>query len=291
MAIDTWLVVAGKLNVWAGDQGRVLCAGDFAFVPPGITHSYQVIEPHTEFMGLIHPAEWVDFFRAIGEIWKDAAPFPSNDTREFPKDRFIKAIKDGHDVMCVSCALYTVSSDGVHSPQFAHRFGDAQASWTGNAIPEQPEAYWLKAHVGPRYALGGQTLAPMCYASTSLDKFSISTLEGSSSISHPSELSTLKAPRTLIAVSNVGSWQVTVDGKAETIRAGDSIHIPAGATFSFAATSRLARAYLFHEGKGLEELFMQVGVPIKGVIGCEVPEMTAAVKEQFSAKAKELGFA
>jgi len=54
-ATDTWLVLHGGLNVWAGDQGRTLHAGDFAFVPPGPSniHSFQITEPHTEFMGVI----------------------------------------------------------------------------------------------------------------------------------------------------------------------------------------------------------------------------------------------
>lgn len=78
---------------------RVLSAGDFAFVPPGIPHSYQVIEPHTEFMGVIHPSQWIDFFQAIGEVYQESQPFPSNDTRPFPVPKFIQAIKDGHDVM------------------------------------------------------------------------------------------------------------------------------------------------------------------------------------------------
>lgn len=98
-AVDTWLVLQGALKVWAGTTGRVLSAGDFAFVPPGHVHSYQVVEPHTEFIGVIHPSQWVSFFRAIGERNNAAGPYPSNDTRPFPVERFMKAIKDGHDVV------------------------------------------------------------------------------------------------------------------------------------------------------------------------------------------------
>lgn len=98
-AVDTWLVLQGQLKVWAGTTGRVLSAGDFAFVPPGVVHSYQVVEPHTEFIGVIHPSQWVSFFRVIGERNNAAGPYPSNDTRPFPVERFMKAIKDGHDVV------------------------------------------------------------------------------------------------------------------------------------------------------------------------------------------------
>lgn len=98
-AVDTWLVLQGALKVWAGTTGRVLSAGDFAFVPPKVVHSYQVVEPHTEFIGVIHPSQWVSFFRAIGERNNAPGPYPSNDTRPFPVQSFMKAIKDGHDVV------------------------------------------------------------------------------------------------------------------------------------------------------------------------------------------------
>lgn len=62
-------------------------------------HSFQVIEPHTEFIGLIHPSKWVDFFKAISEPWNGPGPFPSNDTRPFPIQKLMKALQDGHDVV------------------------------------------------------------------------------------------------------------------------------------------------------------------------------------------------
>jgi hypothetical protein len=225
-AIDTWLVLEGKLNVWAGDEGRVLCSGDFAFVPPGITHSYQVIEPHTEFLGVIHPSEWISFFKAIGELYKDAGPLPSNDKRPFPKDKFIQAIRDGHDVV----------------PQFQHRFPDPKHDWKDSEVPSTPQAYFLKAHRGPRYALGGQTCAPLCLSGATEGKFSISYLEAHKSLEHPAGLSTIRlGDGCLVVFAQTGAWSLSVNGSESTLQTGDSAYIPPNAAYSLLPKSKFAR--------------------------------------------------
>jgi len=48
------------------------------------------------------PAEWISFFKAVGELYTGKGPFPSNDERHFPVPKFMKAVQDGHDVVLVS---------------------------------------------------------------------------------------------------------------------------------------------------------------------------------------------
>lgn len=36
---------------------------DFASVPPGVVHQYQILGHQTEFVGLIVPGGWEEFFR------------------------------------------------------------------------------------------------------------------------------------------------------------------------------------------------------------------------------------
>ena len=66
---DTWFCVRGKLQVWSGDESRVLTPGDFAYVKPGGTHSYQSVAPRTQFFGVVAPGGWEQFFADAGEVW------------------------------------------------------------------------------------------------------------------------------------------------------------------------------------------------------------------------------
>jgi len=270
-AIDTWLVVQGKLKVWGGEEGRVLSAGDFAFVPPGVIHSYQVIEPHTEFLGLIHPAEWVNFMRAIGEVYTGKGPFPSNDTRHFPVPKFIQAIKDGHDVI----------------PVRDHKLPEVQYEWSGSSVPSKMESYFLKAHTGPRYSLGNQTLAPLCTAATTDGKFSVGLLEGSSSMPVAQELSKLQFPKTCFMFTVIGGeWEITIEGQdAKTVKTGDSYYVPPNMAFGAQAKSGFSRAYVFGgEGPGLDVIFA-AGTDITGkILGSD----DSPVDDKIKAKLREV---
>ncbi|KAF3000415.1 hypothetical protein E8E14_003267 [Neopestalotiopsis sp. 37M] len=66
-AHDIFMCARGQLEVWAGDKARLLNAGDFAYVPPGIIHRPKLAGNWTETIGLITPGDWVDFFRFLSE--------------------------------------------------------------------------------------------------------------------------------------------------------------------------------------------------------------------------------
>ncbi|KAF2772197.1 hypothetical protein EJ03DRAFT_372352 [Teratosphaeria nubilosa] len=64
-----FLCLKGTCNVWANDKARTMEAGDFASVPPGVIHQYQLLGSHSEFIGLIVPGGWEEFFRFIGDSY------------------------------------------------------------------------------------------------------------------------------------------------------------------------------------------------------------------------------
>ncbi len=80
-AHDVFLCLKGHVNVWANDQCRTLGQGDFASVPPGVVHQYQILGNYTEFVGLIVPGGWEEFFRFIGEPYNDGPLYPLTDDR------------------------------------------------------------------------------------------------------------------------------------------------------------------------------------------------------------------
>lgn len=57
--------MTGQMTVWADVVPKDLGAGDFAMVPAYRNHSYQFIAQETEFLGLVQPAGFDDFFSNV----------------------------------------------------------------------------------------------------------------------------------------------------------------------------------------------------------------------------------
>lgn len=131
-AHDVFLCIKGQVNVWAGDQARTMNPGDFASVPPKVIHQYQILGTHTEFLGLIVPGGWEEFFRFIGEPY--AGPmYPLSDDRNpflvlLPK---LKAAAAKFDM--VPMPRY---------PQFdpqPYWHGNPTSRWTGAVLLEESQ--------------------------------------------------------------------------------------------------------------------------------------------------------
>jgi quercetin dioxygenase-like cupin family protein len=85
-----------------------------------------------------------------------------------------------------------------------------------------------------------------------------------------------------------GEIEVTFRGEKATVRAGETLNIPANAPHSFTnASDRPARLLCMCSPSGLEEFFMAVGVPVDSRTA-EPPELDEAAQAAFVAKAQEL---
>lgn len=65
-ATETFHVINGDVTLFVGDDRMELGAGDFALVPPGVTHSYLVRSEQAEFSVVISPAGTEGFFEELG---------------------------------------------------------------------------------------------------------------------------------------------------------------------------------------------------------------------------------
>ena len=85
-----------------------------------------------------------------------------------------------------------------------------------------------------------------------------------------------------------GEIEVTFRGEKSTVRAGETLNIPANAPHSFTnASDRPARLLCMCSPSGLEEFFMAVGVPVDSRTAAP-PELDEAAQAAFVAKAQEL---
>ncbi|KAJ9608055.1 hypothetical protein H2200_007043 [Cladophialophora chaetospira] len=274
---DVFLCLKGAVNVWADDQCRTLGPGDLASVPPGTIHQYQVKGDYSEFVGLIVPGGWEEFFRFIGEPY-DGPLYPLVDERSLfevliPK---LKAASEKFDMI-------PVRDHPQISPQ-------AWEEGKDNTLPGKARPYFLRAGRGPRYLLGGIVCSPLVTTAESAGRFSIAAIEGSSwHDSNPlaSALQFSDVHHAFQVADGVIEFAVSGEDKAN-LHVGETIYIPKGTSFGLKIKSRFAKAYVFVSGGGLVDLLRKAGKPYHESIPPEKPE--AFQKTDLQSLQTEVGF-
>lgn len=76
-ATETFYVIDGEVTLFLGDDRMELGSGDFALVPPGVTHSYLVRSEQAEFSVTIVPAGTEGFFSELGVPVVPGEPQPA----------------------------------------------------------------------------------------------------------------------------------------------------------------------------------------------------------------------
>lgn len=85
-----------------------------------------------------------------------------------------------------------------------------------------------------------------------------------------------------------GEIEATFRGESSTVRAGETVNVPANAPHSFTnASAQPARLLCMCSPSGQEEFFMKVGVPVTTRTTAP-PELDETAQAEFVAKAQEL---
>lgn len=256
---DVFLCLKGSVNVWANDQCRTLGPGDLASVPPNTIHQYQILGDYTEFVGLIVPGGWEEFFRFIGEPYSGPM-FPLVDERNIfevliPK---LKAAADKFDMIPVR----------DHPSVQPQPWQDGQ----DNRLPGSLEPYFLRSGTGPRYLVGGVVISPLVSIAESGGRFSIACVEGSSWHHNPVLSETFQFNNVHHAVQVAdGLLELKIADEQATLAAGETSYIPKAISFSLRIRSRYAKLYFFISGSGLVDLLCQLAQPYDQTIPPETP--------------------
>ena len=256
-----------------------MSAGDFASVPPNVPHQYQIVGEYSEFLGLIVPGGWEEFFRVIGDPYEGGPLFPLVDDRN-PFEVLVPRLKKA-----------AMEFDMVPLPMHPK---SEPTGWVGdeNVLPAGVEPYFLKAGSGQRYLVGGMVVRPLCGLVQSGGKFAIGRIEGSAM--HGSALfqdqKTIRFENThhCFQVAE-GTVRFTIDGAVGELSSMETVYIPAGKDFSFEVTSKLGSIYVFANGGGVVELLVKLGKEYKAPLIPEKAEDFDA--SRLSGLETEFGFA
>ncbi|KAL5317715.1 hypothetical protein ACEPPN_014813 [Leptodophora sp. 'Broadleaf-Isolate-01'] len=253
-AHDVFLCLKGTMNVWADDQARELGEGDFASVPPTTIHQYQITSSHTEFIGLIIPGGWEEFFRFIGEPYSGPL-FPTTDKR------------NPFEVLVPKLIAATEKFDMIPAREKPH-YDPQPWSPTDSSLPGHCSrgGYFLRAGTGTKYLVPstGTVIRPLATRAETDSKFSVYEVHASSlyNITDPSKSTfpALKFTSTHHAIYVIdGTFTLTVNGDTTLATGGETVFVPAGAEWMFSAQSRYARCYVFANGGGVGEVMTRVG--------------------------------
>lgn len=231
-------------------------------------HQYQILGDHTEFVGLIIPGGWEEFFRFIGEPYAGTL-FPTKDKR------------NPMEVLVPKLIAATEKFDMI--PKRDHKGGSpVPCPDSDSSLPDSTAPFFLKADKGPRWAAGGLLIKPLTRPVHTDGKFAIARIEGSSAVSSAavtSQALTFTSSHHAFYIDQ-GTFSFTIAGETSTIGTGETVFVPAGMAFSFKVTSRYGAAYAFTSGGGVVELLIGAGQPYdQCVISDDFP---VELKEELS---------
>ncbi len=251
---DTWFVTRGRLQVWADDQSRVLAPGDFAYVPPRVTHSYRSVAPRTQFFGIVAPGGWEQFFVDAGEVWGMAGLPPEGHPFDFSR---MGPAMGKHRIMRVDNPVY------------------AEATPIGTAdqqLPDSQSAYFLEAGFGARHTLLGHLSSAILTQAQTEGLVDMRVIEAGRDAAMPE----VRHGETHVFLYLLdGVVALTVDGAEHRLGGGDAANIPAGTAYATRVVSGTARWIVTSSGGN--------GATLWSAAGTETPAFSFGVDTDHAA--------
>lgn len=151
---ENFFCLKGRFQLWAEDEARLLTVGDYGSVPRNVTHTFQVLDPDTEMVGVIAPGGFEDLFFFLAD---------SNYTSSTSSPYVPAAASNGSSGSPPAAIISALQSFDVYAElEFNARRdlvnGSAGASnssgWhtTADAIPEvNSTPYFVAKDYGPKY--------------------------------------------------------------------------------------------------------------------------------------------
>jgi hypothetical protein len=245
----------------------------------GTIHQYQIDSSHTEFLGLIIPGGWEEFFRFIGEPYVGPL-FPTNDRRN-PFEVLIPKLMAATEKF----DMIPVRDKAPFDPQ----------PWNGteNKLPGVCDngGYFLKAGAGDKFVLGGTVVRALATRKETAGRFSVYEIEGSSFHAGKGLTKALEFKDTHHAIQTVeGVLTLVINGSEVKTSVGETTFVPAWTKWSFESESVYVRAYVFANGGGVGEVLTSLGSKYKSAAVPQVSEAEAWQESKLKGLEAELNF-
>ncbi|KAJ5345633.1 hypothetical protein N7452_003637 [Penicillium brevicompactum] len=229
----------GRFQLWAQkdsaeQQARLLTAGDYGSVPRNTTHTFQILDPDTEMVGVIVPGGFEDLFYALGTNYTSGT-----DTPYVPAHSNSSSSPDASVIS--SLQKFDVYAKLGFEPRRDLVNGTApvdNSEWhTGdNALGNPGKPYFLANGYGPKYLsskYGYQVVQPFVTSKQAQDtNYTLSTISLSRQTKDKAPTYTLAGATAFEVIEGVLKIQIG-DYPVATLFTGDVAFVPIGVSFTY----------------------------------------------------------
>lgn len=271
---ETFFNVRGRFQLWTKKDGventRVILPGDFGAVPQETIHTFQILDPDTEMMGVIQPGgfEYVFpllFFRQNTDTLCRAlfyalssgnyssstfSPYdPTSNLTGSPPASVISQLQS-----------FDVYAQLDYSPRYDAVNGTAPSNTTWHTGPNSLASdagtpYFVAKNYGPKYLYSGvggyAVIQPVITGTQTGGNFTISQIAIQSTPSNGTVEEQSFPGHAAFEVLE-GQLKVELEGETIGLLTGDVLFIPGGTTYKF--WSDVADTKVYHVSAGVEGL-------------------------------------
>ncbi|KAF2635864.1 RmlC-like cupin [Massarina eburnea CBS 473.64] len=256
---ENFYCLRGRFNLWASKDnatsGRVFTPGDYGAVPQNTTHTFQILDPFTEMVGVIQPGGFEDLFYFLA-----SANYSSTTDAPFPQGNFSSPGGDAETISKLT--QFDVYAQLAFSPDFAFDNNgttdtSSERTWHNgpNALAADSETpFFVGKSYGPKYLATTASntyliVEPFITAKQSAGNFSEGTITLQQQSAGSADKYSLPGHTALEVVD--GMVGVNVGGFNETVMLaiGDVVFVPANTTFSFWGEAAYSKVLAIGQGK------------------------------------------
>lgn len=271
----------GRIQVWGqknatgedgslpGQEARVGTVGDFASMPPGSIHTFQLTSPDSQMTHIFYPGGWEHLFEVFSGgdyVSEVGAPYPPSPEDAAP----FGPITPGERERLATLDVYP-TEDGQWIPRRDFVNGtatdDEALKWHdgNNTLPEDPtDPHFIARDHGPKFlntANGYKIIQPLL-TSEQNKNFTVGTIILAPKLANETS-STATLPHHFALQMEDGQLSLSVPGyPTELLLTGDVAFVPANVTFKYHATVPSTRfLYLNGGDRGLDHQLLKDSVP------------------------------
>ncbi|KAI3396745.1 hypothetical protein diail_11707 [Diaporthe ilicicola] len=295
---ENFFCLKGQFQLWTSDaetyeneEARLMTPGDYGAVPHNTTHTFQILDPDTDMVGVIQPGGFEDLFYALAnanytsplespyEI-NDASPF--NATSSSPPPSVIASL----EFFDVYAQLNFTPSRALVNGSYSSTKGAGDVTgWHGAPAElgaDDKTPYFVAKDFGPKWLSDEagfyQIVQPLVTPTQSAGNFTLATIIMSQKLSNESAMSVSGNDTSATAASSSASGSTALTGHSafevvegllsveisgETIQlaTGDVVFVPAGTAFQYYSVVPYTKVFYISQGAdGLDTRLMENGV-------------------------------
>ncbi|KAK4547629.1 hypothetical protein LTR36_000586 [Oleoguttula mirabilis] len=264
---ENFFCYKGRFQLWTEktdvgvNDGRLMTAGDFGTAPINTTHTFQILDPDTEMIGVIVPGGFEDLFFAISD---GNVTYPN--LTPYPPQTFSDAAGAGSSSSEITALeQFDVYAQLDYTPRrdFVNGTAPANATWHDgpNTIPSvSGTPYFVASNYGPKYINGAygiwQIVQPFVTAVTGEHDYT----EGSITISAQPANATVPTwnltNHTAFQILE-GALSLTMGQETVTLASGDVAFIPGQTEFQYWSEGAFTKFHYVSAGSaGIEKALM-----------------------------------